>query len=161
MFFAGAALAGCGFEPLYAPNRGGGGPGAELAATYVAPIPDRIGQQVRNLLLDGLSPAGIPGEPDYRLEIALRSRKEGLAIRQDEAVTRFNLILQASFTLIDQQLAKPVFRGETRSIASYNVVNSPFATLIAEQDAEARAARQVSEEIRNQLGVFFSRKTRS
>ncbi|MCG8696166.1 MAG: LPS assembly lipoprotein LptE [Minwuiales bacterium] len=149
-------LAACGFEPLYGNRIEQGPAGPAMAATYVAPIPDRIGQQVRNNLLDRLNPAGIPDRPLYTLQIALSADKEGLAIRQDETVTRFNLTLQAEFALVDRAQGKPVFRGKTRSIAAYNVVESPFATLIAEQDAEARAAREISEEIRNQVALYFA-----
>ncbi len=156
-----AVLAGCGFEPLYGPA---GQPQsavvAALAGVHVAPIPDRIGQQLRNDLLDRLTPGGTPSKPTYTLEIALREDREGLAIRKDETVTRFNLTLRARFVLIDRQTRLPIFKGATRSIAAYNVVESTFATLIAEQDAGARTARDVSEEIRNQLAIFFRRRNR-
>ena len=133
---------------------------AALAGVYIAPIGDRIGQQLRNHLLDQLTPAGTPSKPDYILEITLREQREGLAIRKDETVTRFNLTLRARFALFDQQTRQPIFRGATQSIAAYNVVESSFATLVAEQDAEARTVRGVSEEIRNQLSIFFKRRGR-
>ena len=83
-----------------------------------------------------------------------------MAIRKDETVTRFNLTLRARFRLIDRRTRQPIFEGATQSIAAYNVAESTFATLIAEQDAEARTAREVSEEIRNQLSIFFRRRER-
>ncbi len=156
-----ALLAGCGFEPLYGPS-GRSEPSvvAALAGVHVAPIPDRIGQQLRNDLLDRLTPGGTPAKPDYTLEVALREVRDGLAIRKDETVTRFNLTLRARFRLIDRRSWQPIFKGATQSIAAYNVVESTFATLIAEQDAEARTAREVGEEIRNQLSIFFRRRER-
>ena len=48
-----------------------------------------------------------------------------------------------------------VFRSAVRRVASYNVIREPFATLIAEQDAERRAAVEVSREIRTLLTIFF------
>lgn len=163
-FRAGAAgallvlLAGCGFEPLYGPSgRQGPAVTAALAGIYVASIRDRIGQRLRNDLLDRLTPQGIPSAPVYNLEVTLREDREGLAIRKDETVTRFNLTLRARFVLIDRRTGGPIFRGATQSIAAYNVVESSFATLIAEQDAEARAAREISEEVRNQISIFFKR----
>ena len=42
-----------------------------------------------------------------------------------------------------------------RAIAPYNVVDSQFATLSAERDAQERAAREVGEDIRTRLGLYF------
>ena len=39
---------------------------------------------------------------------------------------------------------------------SYNVRGDPFATLIAEQDAERRAAREVARQIRTMLQLYFA-----
>ena len=50
--------------------------------------------------------------------------------------------------------------GIVRAVAAFNVVQSEFANIAAENDAEARAARDVSEEIRNRLGVYFSQSLR-
>ena len=49
----------------------------------------------------------------------------------------------------------PRYRSAVRRVASYNVISDPFATLIAEQDAERRAAVEVSREIRTLLTLFF------
>ena len=51
--------------------------------------------------------------------------------------------------------SRSVIRSAVRRVASYNVVADPFATLIAEQDAERRAAVEVSRVIRTQLTIFF------
>ena len=115
---------------------------------------------MRNDLLDRLTPGGTRAKPSYTLEVTLREVRDGLAIQKDETVTRFNLTLRARFRLIDRRTRQPIFKGATQSIAAYNVVESTFATLIAEQDAEARTARAVSEEIRDQLSIFFRRRER-
>jgi len=48
-----------------------------------------------------------------------------------------------------------LYRSAVRRLASYNVISDPFATLIAEQDAERRAAVEVSREIRTLLTIYF------
>jgi LPS-assembly lipoprotein len=48
-----------------------------------------------------------------------------------------------------------LYRSAVRRVATYNVISDPFATLIAEQDAERRAAVEVSREIRTLLTLFF------
>jgi LPS-assembly lipoprotein len=151
-------LAACGFEPLYG-SRERGGPGSVEALQQIAvgPIPDRIGQVLRNNLLDRLTPTGEPDRPRYRLAVALAVSKEGLAITKDESITRFNLRIIASFVLYDTANNAEVTRGVSRTIAAYNVVTSQFATLVAEKDAESRAARELSEDIRTRLAVHFTR----
>jgi LPS-assembly lipoprotein len=44
-------------------------------------------------------------------------------------------------------------------LSSYNVVQSPYATLAGEQDSAKRAAQDMAERIRLELGVWF-RKTK-
>ncbi len=39
---------------------------------------------------------------------------------------------------------------------SYNIRSDPFATLITEQDAERRAAREVARQIRTILSLYFA-----
>jgi len=155
-------LGACGFQPVYGPRgvvtaQDPVAPG--LARIYVEPLPDRLGQIVRNALIDRLTPRGQPARPSFRLSVKLDQRKEGLAIRQDETATRFNLILAADFTLHDTASNQPVFRGRTRAIAAYNVVRADFSTLTAEHDAQARAAVDLSYEIRNQILSYLSRRS--
>ena len=44
----------------------------------------------------------------------------------------------------------------SRSVTSYDLVDSDFATLSAESDARKRAVRQISEDIKIRLGIYFS-----
>lgn len=152
------ALSGCGFTPMYAKN----GTNQALQDTFsgvnVAPIPDRLGQIVRNHLLDRINPYGGPANPDFILQIALEQKNEGFGFRSDESITRNSFILEANFQLIDAISGKVVFEGLVRSVHSYDVVQSDFANFSAEQDAEARTALQVSELVTARLGLFFKSK---
>ena len=149
--------AACGFRPLLGDPRAPGSPVGALGAIKVDAIPDRLGRLVRNNLLDRLSPRGEPGKPLYRLTVVLNESKEGLAIRSDEIVTRFNLRLVADFELRDTRTGARLMKGQTRSIASYSVVRSDYANLSAERDAETRTAREISDEIAMRLAVYFTR----
>ncbi len=150
------AVGGCGFQPVYK----GGARGAtvpQMAAISVAPIDDRTGQLVRNHLLDLLTPRGAPARPLYRLEVKLRETKDGLALEQDESVTRFNLTLHATFEMNELRSDRTLLSGSTRAIAAYNVVRSDYANLIAERDARARSSQEVAQEIKTRIAVYFRR----
>lgn len=154
------AVGGCGFQPVY---KGGarGETVPQMAAISVAQIDDRVGQVVRNHLLDLLTPKGTPARPLYRLEIELRETKDGLALEQDESVTRFNLTLHAKFEMNDLRTNQTILQGSTRAIAAYNVVRSDYANLIAERDALSRSSQEVAQEIKTRIAVFFRRQGQS
>ncbi len=155
---AAALLAGCGFRPMYARRRQGGEVVDELAAIRIDLIPDRIGQLLRNDLIERLTPFGEPRYPRYRLQVQLQQSSVSLAIQPDSTITRYNLHIDVSFTLTDVQTGAEVYHGRARAVGSYNAVRSDFATLSAEQDTARRTVREASEEVSTLLSVFFSRR---
>lgn len=148
-------LAGCGLRPIY-----GEGARAELlpqlAGIDVSEQRGRRGNFFRNYMLDELNPDGLQVPTAYDLAVSLRQEETALAIQLDDTATRFNLILGASFTLTRRSDGQPVYASATRRVVSYNVRGDPFATLIAEQDAERRAAREVARQIRTMLQLYLA-----
>jgi LPS-assembly lipoprotein len=149
-------LAACGFHPLY--GRGGASP-ALMASIYVDPIPERTGYELRNSLMD-LFDSGASGSKRYRLKIKLSEDRRGIALQNDATITRYNYLLDADYQLVDSTGAV-VTSGHQSTLTAYNVVASPYATLAARQDAQKRAAQDLSQRIQLDLGVWFARhKTR-
>jgi LPS-assembly lipoprotein len=154
-----AALGGCGFRPMY----GGAGDADDpairerLAAIEIRGLDGRIGQILRNDLLDQLNPVGAQVPSRYFLGVQLRRYASALGIQLDNTITRYNLILVARFQLRERDSRRVLYQSIARRETSYNVSQQPFADLIAEQDAERRAAREVSNDIRTQLAVHFAR----
>jgi LPS-assembly lipoprotein len=151
--FAALALSACGFHPLYGSIDGG--PGIDLSSIYVKPIPERTGYVLRNELLDLFDSMGNPDGAKYRLEIELRTEKVPLGFLENAQITRYNFYLTANYALVLTTTNKAVKRGAARTITSYNVVTSPYATVTAEKDAQDRAARDVAETIRTELAVYL------
>jgi LPS-assembly lipoprotein len=147
----------CGFQPLYGRQTQNAVVSEHLAATYVLPIEGRVGQIVRNELLDRMTPAGLPAEVRYRLEIKLSERKQGLAIDKDDSTNRFNLTLTARYKLLDPAGQTVVHESSTQAIAAYNVIAADFANLSAEQNARKRSALVVAENIHRELSAYLSR----
>ena len=148
------ALGACGFEPLYG-VRNSDMP-AELAQVRVDVIADRSGQFLRNLLIDRLNPYGRPDRPLYALEIALDEEREKLSIRKDEIATRANYVVIAQYRLREAGTGRELTRGRARSTNSFNIGQSEFATLSGEADARNRALREIGDEIKIRLGIYFS-----
>lgn len=147
------ALCGCGFTPLYGRPESGTNVPAEFAAVSIDDIEGRVGLEVRNNLIEILNPAGEPARPNYRLVVTLTELRQGLLVRSDASVTRYNYRLSAKYELRDATTGQVKQQGEARAIAAYNVVESQFATYSAEKDAESRAARELAQEIRLRLGT--------
>ena len=149
------ALAACGFEPLYA-ARGGDGPRAHAAAIEIAPVRDRIAHVVRNHLIDGLTPDGPPARPDYRLTFTVERSARRLLVQPDDRAIRYNLTLRAEFALADKA-GKTVYGGAAQTVNGFNVTDSRFDAVVAEEDAARKAARLLSDEIRALILVHFTR----
>ena len=147
------ALSACGFHPLYGSIDGG--PGIDMSSIYVKPIPERTGYVLRNELLDLFDSMGNPDGAKFRLEIELKTERVPLGFLENAQITRYNFYLTARYVLVSTAANKAVKRGVARTITSYNVVTSPYATVTAEKDAQDRAARDVAETIRTELAVFL------
>lgn len=150
-------LGACGFRPLYGTGADGSSAFDDLETVQVAPLPDRTGQRLHNLLRDRINPRGQPQAPRYVLQISLSEDLENLAIEQDETATRANLKLTARFRLRSVEGDEIVFRGVSNSVNSYNIVDSQFATFVSQRDARDRALRELSEDIRLRLATYFTR----
>ena len=151
------ALGACGFQPLYAPSEAARDtPGDHLAATRINPLEGRIGQQLHNLLRDRLNASGQPRDPSYALEIALRMSTRELGIRKDETATRANLTMSARFKLRDLDTKAVLLAGRSVSVNSYDIFNAFYATKVAEDDAARRGLRQLADDIRLRLAVYFA-----
>ena len=148
-------LAACSVEPLYG-ARTGEARGGGVAAIKIAPVKDRVGHIVRNHLIDSLTPRGQPTHPDYRLTLSVEQEKTPLLIQLDDHATRFNLALRARFSLADRD-GTVVYSDAAQATGSFNVVESGFATVMAEQDAAEEAARVLSEEILTLLLLYLRR----
>ena len=152
----GLVLSGCGFRPLY--GRRGSGPAAlEMAAVEIGLVRDRLDQNLRNDLIERLTPFGEPAQPRYALSIQTSQSSSALAIQSDSTITRYNFTVSATFTLTERASGRILFRGNARAIGSYDAIRSDFATLTAEKDSARRTVREVSEDIRAQLAAFFAR----
>ncbi len=155
---AASGLSACGFAPLYSSASIPGGAQAAFASIAVAEIAptndsDRVGIYVMRELDAALRAAGSEGAPAYVLSVTLTDERRGLAIQDDSSITRYNYRLAARWTLTPAGAAAPSAEGRVQSIAAYNVVDSQYATLVARDDAERRAARDLADQIRLRLAL--------
>ncbi|HXS05229.1 MAG TPA: LPS assembly lipoprotein LptE [Rhizomicrobium sp.] len=144
-------LAGCGFHPLY----GGGRLGPELASIYVEPVPEQDGYELRNQLIDLLGSDGRRAGKNYILKLTLSEASNGVALQNDATITRYNDALTVAYVLTDAN-GRQITSGSQTSLASYNVSSAPYSTLAVQQDSDRRAADDLADRIRMDLGAYFS-----
>jgi LPS-assembly lipoprotein len=149
------AVAACGFRPLYG-TRGGTTTPDQFAQIRIEPISDRAGQQLHNHLLTAFNPDGRPATPRYTMRTTVSEGATSLAVRKSAFATRANLRVRAIYRLNDVATGANLFDGESSITVSYNILDSEFGTLMAEKDARARALRELAEDMRIRLGIFFS-----
>lgn len=152
------SLAGCGFQRTYAAHEGGTSPVRDaMSQVRIAPIPDRVGQIVRNNLLDVMTPYGEPDHPTYWLEIHLKEETRGLSLAHDETITRYNYTLKATFRLSDANTGHTLMVENARVIAPYNVTRSEFATEVSADSAAEHAGELIAGQIEGRVAGYFGR----
>jgi LPS-assembly lipoprotein len=147
-------LAGCGFHAMYGDSQ----LEPQFKSIYVEPVADRDGYELRNSLIDLLGSDGQPAGKVYHLRLTLNETNRGVVIENNTTnISRYNDTLTVNYTLTDAK-GTEVTHGSQSSLSSYNVATSPYATLSAQQDSDKRAAEDIADRIRLDLGAFFRRR---
>lgn len=158
-------LSGCGFRPLYAvPGMPAGSMKAALRSVYVEPVPERLGYQLRNQVIDLIDGQSESGGARYRLKMMLATKSEAIGIQSQTttggitqtAITRYNDKLTVTYELTDAKSGVVLTKGVETGLSAYNVLSSPYATLAVQQDADRRAAEDIADRIRINLAVWFA-----
>jgi LPS-assembly lipoprotein len=155
---AALGLSACGFRPLYGTASIPEGAESAFASIRIAPVAptndsDRIGYLVSDALDRALHTPGHNEEQRFELKLALADERRGLSIQDDSSTTRYNYRLIADWTLVPVGSSAALATGRAETTASYNVVDSQYATQIARKDAEDRAAREIAEQVKLRLAV--------
>ena len=160
-----AFIAGCGFEPLYVEKKSNNdwyydnefdtGIKEEMAQIKVELIQDRIGQLIRNDLLDKLSPKGTPQSPKYYLKITEIKKSEiDQALRNDITATRKKVIYKVYYVLNDKE-HKQLVKGDSVAYLGYDILRDPYSTTFAQKKNEKNAAKIIANDISLRIGAYF------
>lgn len=150
------ACGGSGFRPLYGTSIAGGNVADAMAGLDISPIPGRVGQQLRNELIFGATGGDYPGEPTYRLDIAIREAVQSILVKLDGDADGRIYTLTGEFRLIRTQDNEVVFEGKGFAQAPYQHFQSIFSNIRARRDAENRAARELAQTIRTRVATYIS-----
>lgn len=150
-------LGGCGFQPLYGERGIGAGAAEKLETVDIAPIPDREGQKLRNLLIDRFYTTSRPAQTRYRLDASLNVVEQKLALQKDASAVRAQLLVNAPYRLVDTSNGQVVFQANSRSMISYNVLEQHYAGVLTVENAYDRALTEISGDIASRVAMFLGR----
>lgn len=154
------SLTACGYRPLYGTNPSQQHTGTmvnqHLAAIQIKPIKDRAGQMMRTTLSQKLAPTASRQAKVYDLYITLDENLATLAVEESAFATRANLGLRADYRLVRVGDGLELLQGSTKTVSSYNIVTSDFATIAAKDDARERAIENLAAAMRTRLAVYFN-----
>ncbi len=146
-------LAGCGFTPLYAT------PAltpALASVETVLPGTSRTGFLLKEQL--GQQFARDTDDPaHYRLTVTLTESRFPRGVRVNNVANRYELDVNATYSLTDAATAKVLYTGSSSVEVSYDSADPPYAGVAANQDGEQRAAAQMAIQIRLVLARYFER----
>jgi len=155
LLLAAAGLSGCGFKPLYGKNSTDVVP--QFSQIAIMQPEDRSSQQLRNYLLDSLTPHGEPGRPRYILDYRIDEIVGAVFVTRSDEITRNNLQLTMRATLRDYETGNGLYSLSINSQASYNLTLADYSNLVSEKNARERALKDIAEQVRLRLGNYFDR----
>ena len=156
-------LAACGFRPLYVERTGGkfyydgkfdASVVNEMSKIKVSPISERFGQQIRNNLLDLLTPKGTPQDAKYFLKAVVSDKTVSQqAMQSDVTATNERIKYVIKYELRSDK--ETLVTGDSVAFVSYDILANPYSTTMAQKKAEEDAAKVIADDIALRLGAYF------
>ena len=77
-------------------------------------------------------------------------------IRTDNVATRYEYVLTADYTLSNLPAGDVAKKGRVRVEVTYDSADQPYASIVAQQDAEDRAAEEAARRIQLELAAWMA-----
>ena len=140
-------LAACGFQPLYAEQQNN--KSILVGSSFEIKKIEKFGRAWQKLQyeLDDLLNYSKGGEKKYSLRVALEKNKQGIGLQKDRYVTRYNLIMRATYEVFEIASNRKIFGGLSQAVGSYNAVDSEFGTYSLEENTELSVMDELAKEI--------------
>lgn len=155
-------LAGCGFQPLYAPGPMANGIvlADELGAVRVARLSDRNGQLLRRYLQQRMEDSRPGTPPRYELRTGVIISQDLQGYREDGTISRVRYLATSDFTLV--RIAEPeeeVMRGRARRFDAFNIPELQFfAADVSREAMERRLMDGLAEDITRRVALELRRR---
>ncbi|HYB08879.1 MAG TPA: LPS assembly lipoprotein LptE [Alphaproteobacteria bacterium] len=176
-----SALPGCGFEPLNAKHETASSTIEQMSEVKIAPIQSttdeeapsattahvyrvnlaRLGQQMRNELLNTFNPDGAPAAPLYELNVHLKVTETLVAQDSSGLAQTYWSTVTAIYDLRTVKDGKSVFSGSSNMTNDWAMIENSYSTVVQRQDAQRQAMRALAEDIARRTALYFKREAAS
>ena len=166
LFCVASSLLGCGFEPLYVEKKSGNDLWyynnefdtdivREMGQIKVETVSDRIGQMIRNELMDTFNPFGTPKCAKYFLKIEPVDKQiTQQALRDDITATREKVKYTLNYSLWSKEKGSLV-SGQSWVYLSYDLLDNPYSTSMDKKKVEKDGAKIIANDISLRIGAYF------
>ena len=137
---AAAGLSACGFQPVY---RAGAAPDALRGSILLPEAVDPISFAYRERIRRRFGDAG--DQARYILENKTDLSETGIAITQASDVTRYRVLGETSWRLIDRQNGEVILADKASAFTGFDATSSAFSVREARKAAEDRLAAELAE----------------
>ena len=155
-------LAGCGFQPLYAPGPMANGRDLadELGAVHVSRISERSGQLLRRALQQRMEDSRPGTARRYELRAGITISADLQGYREDGVISRIRFLALSQFVLV--RVAPPneeILRGTARRFDAFNIPESQFfAADVSREAMEQRLMEGLAEDITRRVALELRRR---
>ncbi|MEL6226179.1 MAG: LPS assembly lipoprotein LptE [Pseudomonadota bacterium] len=141
------AVAGCGFQPIATSSKDA--EALRLRSVSISDAPRRFEYTLEQSLFRIINED--PSAPN-RLKVDVDLQERGLAIQQDDAITRINIVATAKYELLDLNGEK-IDAGRLTSTTSLNATASQYATEVNRREAMKRLANDIANRLVTSLRI--------
>lgn len=151
ILLAAVTLGGCGFTPLYGTLGVSGGLSSIKVNVPQGRTAFLLGEDLDDAFGRDRDKAAV-----YRLDISLLEKRYPRGLRVDNTADRYEAHLVVSYQLVEMGTGKVLKAGSEPVEVSYAASGQPYAGIVAQQDAQKRAADQAAQRIRVSLASYFA-----
>jgi len=148
-------LSSCGFRPLYGNTNTLAGSTTSLDQIMLEDMPGATGLNMKNALIDRFYHHGYPENPLYALRVNLQESGRSIVIEKNDTTTRTQLVMSATYDLIDRRTRKSVDHGTIRAVSSFNNLPSQYTTIATQSDAREMTIRELADKLTLRMGVVL------
>ena len=127
----------------------------EMAQIKIETVTDRIGQMIKNELMDTFNPYGTPKCAKYFLKIQpVNSETVQQALRDDITATREKVKYTVDYSLWSKENGQLV-SGRSWIYLSYDLLDNPYSTTMDKKKVEKDGAKIMANDISLRIGAYF------
>jgi LPS-assembly lipoprotein len=160
VFVALFTLSACGFRPLYQGTNTLAGDASVLDSVEISVNSGSLPQAVKNALIDRFYHHGYPTDAKYVLKVEVQETYRNIIIQKNDTTTRTQLVLRATYQILDRATRQIVDEGSMRAVMAYNNLLSQYTTVVTQNDARDATVRDLADKLTLRTSVVLETKVK-